>query len=411
MFLMAKEIMLNKSFVGSWGVTNDENIPHEIINLFRSDNGNIYIYVPPYGGFKTQKHPEVESVLLTGSWNHNTTEVFYVIKGLTLLHQGNKKATKTERDKLVDYIINNDIRYGGKYLHEIKMAEFEEDMIYYMTFQADAVYKPKKPLFLSWENGADEHTPKKDVYKLTDKKYKYQRQIGYIPQNDYPRVVEIINNHSLWETFDPTSLKNIAGISRKKPHRNFLQLIHKEYDETIFSNLLYEFFRTTPGLFSTFAEKILKITREKDFVITKEVTTKNGKGRIDLLAENDNYVVVIENKINSGLNGIDKHNHLSQLTTYIEYVESELLNGRKGAYFLFEPNYNDIDISRFDQNRGHEFVKIQYSQLYSFFKSHRLELEKSPYSAYADDLIDALYLHTRVMKDIVTQRFVDAIQK
>ena len=403
--------MLNKSFVGSWGVVNDENIPHEIINLFRADNGNIYIYVPPYGGFKTAEHPDVESILLTGSWNHNTTEVFYLIKGLKLLHQGNKKATKAERKKLADYIISNNIRYGGKYLHEIKMAEFEEHMIYYLTFQADVIYKPKKPLFLSWENNTEEHTSQKDVFELEDKKYKYQRQIGYIPQGDYSRVAKIIDDCSLWDVVDPVSLKNIGSTPRKKQHQNFLQLIHKEYDETIFSNLLYEFFRTTPGLFSTFVEDVLHIVGEHNFTITKEVTTNNRKGRIDLLAENDNYIVVIENKINSGLNGIDKHNHLSQLTTYIEYVEEELLNGRKGAYFLFEPNYNNIDISRFDQNRGQEFVKIQYSQLYSFFQTHRLELEKSPYSDYAEDFINALHLHTLVMKDVVTQRFIDAIQK
>ena len=408
---MKKEIMLNKSFVGSWGVANDENIPHEIINLFKSDNGNLYVYVPPYGGFKTEDHPNVESVLLTGAWNNNKTEVFYVIKGVKRLHNGGRKATKAEREKLVNYIIENNIRYGGKYLHEIKMAESEEDKIYYLTFQAEAVYKPKKSLFLSWESNSEKHTEEKDVYELKNKNYKYQRQIGYISQDDCDLVSDIIDDNDIWDVVDPVSLKDAVGISIKNRRHSFLQLIHKEYDETIFTNLLYEFFSTTPNLFSMFAEETLQIIGEKNFVIAKEVVTNNGKGRIDLLAENDNFVVVIENKINSGLNGVDKYNRLSQLTTYIEYVESELLNGRKGAYYLFEPNYNKIDISRFDQNRGQEFVKIQYSQLYSFFESHRSELEKTPYSVYVDDFINALYLHTLVMKDIVMQRFIDAIQK
>ncbi len=408
---MAKEIMLNKSFIGSWGVANVENIPHEIINLFRSDNGKIYIYVPPYGGFKTEEHPEVECVLLTGSWNNNMTEVYYAVRGLKLLHHGGRKATEKERQNLVDYIIENDIKYGGKYLHEIKMAEFEEEIVFYMTFLADAVYKPRKPLFLSWENNTEAHTDDKDIYELTEKNYKYQRQIGYIPQVDYPVVSDIINNSDIWDTANAVVQNVSSDDIQKVQHQNFLQLIHKEYDETIFSNLFYEFFRTTPGLFSAFAKEVLGIDDERDFVITKEVTTKNGKGRIDLLAQNDNYVVVIENKINSGLNGIDKHNHLSQLSTYIEFVESELLNGRKGVYFLFEPNYNDIDISRFDQKRGREFTKVQYSKLYNFFKTNRSKLDASFYSDYADDFVNALYIHTLVMKDIVMQRFIEAIQK
>lgn len=119
----------------------------------------------------------------------------------------------------------------------------------------------------------------------------------------------------------------------------------------------------------------------------------------------------MENKINSGLNGIDKHNRLSQLTTYINFVESELLNGRKAAYFLFEPNYNDIDIERFDQQRGKEYTKVQYSRIYDFFVAHREDLKESVYAQYADDFIEALYTHSLVMKDVVMRRFTEAILK
>jgi hypothetical protein len=160
-----------------------------------------------------------------------------------------------------------------------------------------------------------------------------------------------------------------------------------------------------------FSEEVLGIAGESNFTIKEEVTTKDGKGRIDLLMSNENCVIVIENKINSGLNGIDKHNRLSQLTTYIEFVEKELLNGRSGKYFIFEPNYNDIDIERFDQKRGKEFKKIQYSKLYKFFTDHKDDLLSSSFGQYAEDFINALYIHTLVMKDVVMQRFTDAIQK
>lgn len=408
---MAKEIMLNKSFIGSWGVESDENIPHEIINLFKSDNGNIYIYVPPYGGFQTKEHPEVSYVLLTGSWNNNMTEIFYVAKNLKLLHNGGKKATRKDRELLVEQIKNDNIKYGGKYLHEIKMAENEEENIFYLTFQVGSICKPKKKLFLSWSCNTEEHTDTKDIYELTERNYNYQRQIGYIPVADYNLVESIINDDDIWDTENDVVQSVRTVTINQKETLNFLKLIHKEYDETIFTNLFYEFFNSTPDLFTQFAESVLDIHGASDYSVKREVQTKDGKGRIDLLAESSEYVVVIENKINSGLNGIDKHNRLSQLTTYIEFVEREVLNGRIGFYYIFEPNYNDIDILRFDQKRGKEFSKIQYSKIYDFFNMNREKLYESPFGKYTDDFIGALYRHTLTMKDVVMQRFTDAIQK
>lgn len=409
---MAKEILLNKSFIGSWGVANDENIPHEIINLFRSDNENIYIYVPPYGGFKTSEHPEVEYILLTSAWNNNMTEVLYVVRGLTLLHHGGKKATPSDRKKLVDYIVDKEITYGGKYLHEIKMAEKEEEKVFYMTFQADTVLKPQKKMFITWaDNAVEVHTSDKDVFVMSDKSYKYQRQIGYVAGDDYTKLAGIAGNDAYWDLTTEVVQRVPKVSTTRHKATNFLKLIHKEYEETIFTNLFYEFFTSVPGLFSAFAREVLKLSETAPYTITSEVSTKDGKGRIDLLAESADVVIVMENKINSGLNGIDKHNRLSQLTTYINFVESELLNGRKAAYFLFEPNYNDIDIERFDQQRGKDYVKIQYSRIHEFFVDHQAELKASIYAQYADDFIEALYTHSLIMKDVVMQRFTDAIRK
>ena len=36
---------------------------------------------------------------------------------------------------------------------------------------------------------------------------------------------------------------------------------------------------------------------------------------------------------------------------------------------------------------------------------------KSRYGQYAEDFVNALYIHTLVMKDVVMQRFTDAILK
>ena len=400
------QIMLNKSFIGSWGQESLDNIPHEIINMFRSDNGKLYIYVPPYGGYDIKTHPEVDYILLTGGWNQNTTEVFYVLKGLTRLHSGGKKATTKDKAELVDYIIKNDIRYGGKYLHEIKMAAKEEAITFYMTFQAESMQKPRKKLFLTWNQEPEIHNQKKDVFVLPSD-YNYQRLFGYLPPEDAQIVNEMIKDSSLWEDAPISPVSNNAMVQSEP--MNMVKLMHKVYDENVYTNLFYEFFNACPALFTKFSQEVLGIQTDETFTIRKEVTTADGKGRLDLLAESNSTVIAIENKLQSGLHGIDKHRKLSQLTTYINFIEQEILKGRNGFYFLFEPDYNDIDIAVFDAQRGLEWKKCQYSSIHRFMEANKEMIQQSPLGQYANDFTDALYMHTQKLKEIVENRFLEAI--
>ena len=170
--------MLNKSFAGSWGVASDENIPHEIINLFSSDNGKIYLYVPPYGGYAKDKN--VKYLLITGEWHNKKTEILYLATGLKRMHKGGKYATSKDREALQEKIMDQDIRYDGKLLCEIKMSAEEEDRVFYCTFEAEKLVQPKKRMFLEWNGSFDEITENSFTFGLCNEAYKYQRQIGYI---------------------------------------------------------------------------------------------------------------------------------------------------------------------------------------------------------------------------------------
>ena len=134
-----KEIMLNKSFAGGYGSVSEDEHPHEIMNLFQTDEGELYIYVPPYGGYDTKNH-DVGYILLTSEWHHKATEVLYLVSGLTLMHHGGLEAKPEEREVQKKEIIERNIRYGGKLLSEINT----EEKTFYMTFKADKVVRPKK---------------------------------------------------------------------------------------------------------------------------------------------------------------------------------------------------------------------------------------------------------------------------
>ncbi len=46
---IGEEILIVKMYVGDF---NNENIGHEIINFFKTDDNEEYIYVPAYGGME-----------------------------------------------------------------------------------------------------------------------------------------------------------------------------------------------------------------------------------------------------------------------------------------------------------------------------------------------------------------------
>ena len=404
------EIMLNKSFGGSWGVASEENIPHEIINIFQSDNGKIYLYVPSHGGYATSKH-DVKYLLITGEWNQKekSTEILYLASGLKRMHNGGKYATPDEREKLKKKIREDNIRYNGKLLDEIKMSAEEEDRVFFCTFEAEKLIRPQKRMFLVWNGGADSCKADFEKFGLSDENYNYQRQIGYIDNpKDYQKLLSIISNSKYWGKDNAAS--PVTQPANTVSSFNFLKLIHKEYDETIYTNLFFEFFSKNNTLFNLFAKEVLGLPGDDSYSIRKEVKTSDCHGRLDLLAVGEKNVIAIENKIKSGLNGIDKHNELSQLTTYIEFIETEHADKAK-KYFLFEPDYNDIDIAKFDGKRGCEFHKIRYSEIYDFFARHREIIKQGVYANYADDFIASLYIHTMTMHDIVEQRFLSAIQQ
>ncbi len=445
-----KEILLSKSFVGSFG-DSEENIPHEIINRFRADNGEIYIYVPPYGGYDSKKHNDVEHLIITGA-RHNTNnkiEVLYLAKDLKrthLLHNGGRDARNYPEEwaKLKNRLDSDKVSYGGALLTEIPMiseGDGIEGAAYFATFKVETLLKPRKKMFLSLNAGGEEHTPECDVYALNHS-YKF-RQYGFIAEDneDYATVSAIIKNGELWcdaglERIDISKLNPQNTTVKGTPGRvNFLKLIHKESDETVFTNLFYEAFNRVPGLFADFAKEVLDVHGAGDdsykFVRKEVATTADGgkesarntgggaKGRIDLLAEGEKSVIVIENKIDSALNGIDREKGISQLTTYIEYVE-KLLNGRKGYYFLLHPDYNDVDIEDSDRQRGKDFKKIAYSEIYGFMTKRKHDLEAAFGKENAEDFLEGLSALTlkpeekrkeeeKELKEEIERRFIGAI--
>ena len=202
----------------------------------------------------------------------------------------------------------------------------------------------------------------------------------------YDILNDIITKVELWEKENSTEKIN-PNQFEKDENDNFLKIIKKEYDEVIFSNLLSHYFLQNADVFIKFCREILDIELNNNYIIERET-----QDNIDLLIQDDKNVIVIENKIKSGINGI-KHDVYSeeiqsQLCKYYEYaIELAKENNRKVKCFIFSPNYNYLDISKHKASGYYSIIK--YSDIYKFFINHVKDFDR-----YFTDFIKALYKHT-----------------
>lgn len=58
------EILLNKMHTGSF-TTTAIDIGHEIINFFKTDDGENYVYVVPYGEMAKEHNDQISHILFT----------------------------------------------------------------------------------------------------------------------------------------------------------------------------------------------------------------------------------------------------------------------------------------------------------------------------------------------------------
>ena len=137
---MNSVIILTRMYVGEY---LEENIGHEVINMFKDDNGDNYIYVNHDGLINQNYNDKVKAVLLVKHVEKGVLEVIAKAEELVqvLYKTGN---VQEEAQSQIDYINKNNIRYGGALLHEVHNNSPEE--------KRTITFKTGKLLFRSTKN-------------------------------------------------------------------------------------------------------------------------------------------------------------------------------------------------------------------------------------------------------------------
>ena len=396
-----KEILLNRMYVGRY---LEENVGHEVINLFRDDNGSNYIYVNPYGQLG-KVHKNIESILLVRGINAQTVEIIAKAVNLALvldnsLPRNSAKANQTK------YIEEHNITYGGIHLHQIlKYNEGNNsDEVVYISFRAENIFYPKQKIYLTTEK-----TPNLDGKVFFLPKTTFPKQSLHWTYGDgseaYKIIGKLLDNKELWESENMTQKISDIPKSNLKEDFNFLKLIRKVHDELCYSNMFCYFLTQDKNLFRKFMKDVLKLTPAGNYSIQRETA------HIDLLIQDEKNIIVIENKIKSGINGkkydIYGKEIQNQLTRYRKYAEDEAKKSERiPKCFIFAPNYNRLNMNKCKELKKH-WILINYSDLYDFFNKQKTQTK------YYDEFLSALKIHTKEIDnsnfEIMQERFIESI--
>lgn len=430
-------ILINKMYTGSYLDDNDgNNIGHEIINFFKADDGNNYIYITPYG--KSKYTENIKYILLTDAQKNNK---YNIIAKVQVKENGSKikrcRSSKNifkepykdaHREQALKY------KYGKHFLYDIYKNNLNNDNAIYVTFQVENIFKPTKNISINFNKDeaeiriADkiETTIKKNKVFIGEscKKYIIKGEEGYSEILKNIIIEKEEGDEKIWKNITD-SLKEIDLKDKiiEETKYSFINLIEKEYNEVIYTNMLKYFFnvRYEDGIvLNKFLEwikdnKNIKIKKEIEENIKKygnlfkEIKKEEiiPKGRIDLRAKSNNGVLVIENKIKSGING-KKENGL-QLKTYREAHKNEDFIG-----LVFVPDYNEEKIKNEEGyiDVANEYPIIKYSELYKFFNEkidfHKLKNESAK---YYEDFKNALKIHSFTERQKEIYKFTRAIKE
>lgn len=427
-------IVVNRMFVGNYLMSN---LGHEIINLFQADNGNHYLYLNAYGNFDKTHLGKIGTMLMVKSVGGKVLEVIGMAKNIESVKgvaQPYKKYQKNQENQIFENQIklmhDEKITYGGVPLNEI-FNDAEQQTIF-VTYRAKAgdVFIPKDNKRILIQYGEDDEIALKlspeDVYVVLEgykfpstslKSYIYPENEGKGVDNekrrkDYEKVLtEIIDNEQLWTADRDWNVNVHPGQIERKP--NLFEICQIQNDENRLSNAL-AYFMMQPEykeLWKDFFHRWgislsdeYSVEREADARIETEGWDHAGRpggGRIDLLIKDKGNIIVIENKIKSGINSKSSDaKDKSQLDRYVNFTESiiesiadiankEEVGAPKPYYLILTPNYNVPDSSRLNSR----FSIVTYKDLYDFLSDERYR-EKVEQDDNFKAFRDTLFRHT-----------------
>lgn len=389
-------------FAGSYLDENDsQNLDHSVINLFSDDEGDNYIYINPSGIISPIYNNKVEYVFLTKQYDKGCQEILGIAKVKSqLTTKPTRKGDSAIAQQSARY--NRHIKYGQQSLTKIfknNMHNGNKDEYFkhpVLTFQTQNFYFPKERIFLA-EHDSPIQEDKATIRRLPEN-YHFGRHSlrlyfsntdDTIKQEVFQVLDSIIKEQNLLEEGKPPTIHENDIEKYGKEITSYLEIMGRINSENIYSNLLCYFLKIDSTLLKHFCKKICNVNN-----ISKNATIEREKHRrTDIWIEDNNHIIVIENKIEAGLSRPD------QLKEYAKAAKKK----KHVTLRLIAPNsYSKINL---DENECCDGFKMKrYGEIYEVLKSHTIHIpgEDESYieklNLYYSDFLRALSIHGKPEK-------------
>ena len=404
-------ILVIKMYNGDY-LNEGSNIGHEVINLFRADNGRHYIYCLPGGTIGVSKDGKVTDILLVQNVGNNTLKVLARINNISS-DQHIAKHCKFSKEEIQQHVINyaleQNVTYNQKPISSIFMAnkyKSEQDISsvnFTFEVESEQYREPLNDIYLTSKTGQ---------YALSNTKFRQTEYFTSANKEDFRTLCALIDDDTIWQNEDTAPFVN--NRTPNPDRYTFLTLCHKEYDELSYSNMLAYYFENNPAILQDFVNKILGLPFKAPFSVKREYK------HTDILIENaDGAAIILENKIKSGINGLSEDGR-NQLDKYVEEISRQY--GLENTYgFVLCPNYNIIKISNYKNAANQHLIAryytkskenvIPYIKLFDFFDIYKENVNDK----YYEDFLKALKLHSSksdtTLRDIMLERFLAITKK
>lgn len=419
----SRSIVLNVMYNGKY---LNENMGHEVINLFKDDNDRHFLYLSPYGNFSSANKRKVEKMLMVipvpkknmfevVALATGLTEVFKPVKNYNPMLDRNKEteanriAYEKVRRSQLEYIEKNEVTYGTIPLDQLFGDDKQQAV--YITYQAEQVLKPKKRIFISFQEGRDTETDESLYLSLGTYKQTKMAQKQYITlQSDTDNKLDwyllndrVLENAEWWEEYPSDVFKLMSKYKYKE--ESLFDICGIADSELAFSNALAHYIKKYTYLF----KDVFGLTSET-------VSVEREHEYIDILIKDGDKRIIVENKIHSAINRkkSDKAGE-SQLNRYWEQLtEKEGVAESNVTAFILCPEYT-VEQMKVDkgQYKHHEkYTIISYKTLWNSLK----DADETHGDAQFGIFVDALKRHTycsvpeskyEEMKSLFFRRIID----
>ena len=242
-------IIINGAFVGGYGKSG-ENLPHEMINFFRADNEQFYVYITPLGVLNAKYSiKDIKGILFVRNAGNSLVEVLakaevnenseYFTKNIKLSKK--QISSKKAKEEYVKNIETENICYGSATLSQIhEKNKIDNDI--YVTLRVDKICLPKKTFYLTYNT----QKQAKDVLLISEenkkrgKKINNQSMLAYYEKNSvtnsYKTLEMIIKDekNEYWKDANDTPKLELDKI---QDNHSFLKITRQQDNELVFSRL------------------------------------------------------------------------------------------------------------------------------------------------------------------------------